>query len=414
MSLSDILACPTCKVRVIQSPKSLTCTRCAQTFPVVNGIPVMFPAGNIPTFQHQGELQVRTSYDPWVHRVILQSLLDNQVAVEVGSGNMALDDPCIIRMDVNITPYVDVVGDVHHLPFLPESVDYIFSLAVFEHLQNPFVAAQSIYDTLKDGGYIYHECNFVFAYHGYPHHYFNASLQGLEQVFSQFACQRKGVATYQMPSFALNSLLQTYLRHSHADQYDHGRRLTSLLRQVLAEDLIQYDIYFSEEDALNVAAGTYFAGMKKKTPTSTLIPVSIREIWERVEDLRNRFPDLNQLTTTKNILLWAKSEGRKTYPEISRYLDGLQPFSKKEAWATWQRTEIHCLPLVEPHFGAVGFDPHKSMAENAESAAVRLTSATPPFRERSLRQKARAVLANEGVGSLVGRGLRLFSRKFFS
>jgi len=56
---------------------------------------------------------------------------------------MALDDPCIIRMDVTLSPYVDLVADAHYLPFLPESVDYIFSLAVFEQLHDPFLAAKS-------------------------------------------------------------------------------------------------------------------------------------------------------------------------------------------------------------------------------------------------------------------------------
>jgi SAM-dependent methyltransferase len=78
-------------------------------------------------------------------------------------------------MDVAWSPYVDLVADAHALPFLPGSLDYIFSLAVVEHLRNPFLAAQSMVMALKDGGFIYHECNFVFAYHGYPHHYFKGA-----------------------------------------------------------------------------------------------------------------------------------------------------------------------------------------------------------------------------------------------
>ncbi len=176
MNLYDILACPTCKVHVIRQNDTLLCPQCNQSFPIINNVPVMFPDGTVPHIQHETELHVRPSYDPWVHRVIMQSLLDDQIVLDVGSGNMALDDPNIIRMDVTLSPYVDLVGDIHALPFLPGSLDYVFSLAVFEHLRNPFLAAQSIFETLKDGGYFYHECNFVFAYHGYPHHYFNASI----------------------------------------------------------------------------------------------------------------------------------------------------------------------------------------------------------------------------------------------
>ena len=249
MSLFEILACPNCKTHVIQNGDSLKCDQCELTFPIINGIPVMLPDGSVPDIQHEADLQIQESYNPWVHRIILQSLLDNQIVVEIGAGNMALDDPCIIRMDVTLSPYVDLVTDAHYMPFLPESLDYIFSLAVFEHLRNPFLTAQSIHEVLKDGGYIYHECNFVFAYHGYPHHYFNASMQGMEQVFSDFTSLRKGVATYQMPSFALDMVLGTYLNRSHVDEYKHGQRLAFLIRKILEFDLMDYDIYFSEEEA---------------------------------------------------------------------------------------------------------------------------------------------------------------------
>ena len=262
MSLYDILACPNCLVRVERRGDALRCTACGRQYPIVRGVPVMFPDGSVPEIHHEQELVVRDAYLPWVNRVIMQSLLDDQVVLEIGSGNMALDDPCIIRMDVTWSPYVDLVADAHTLPFLPGSLDYIFSLAVVEHLRNPFQAAQSMYSALKDGGFIYHECNFIFAYHGYPHHYFNATLQGMEQVFAHFTPLRVGVATYQMPSFGLQMVLGSYLRHSHVREFPHGQRLAHLLDQVLALDLMSYDIYFSEAEALNVAAGTYFSGCK--------------------------------------------------------------------------------------------------------------------------------------------------------
>ncbi len=153
--LFEILACPTCKVKLTRSDDFLLCNQCGMKYPIVNGVPIMLPDGKIPEYTHSASLTVRQSYDPWVHRIILQSLLDHQIVVDIGAGNMALDDPCIIRMDISLTPYVDLVADVHFLPFLPESIDYIFSLAVVEHLRNPFLASQSIYNALKDGGFIY-------------------------------------------------------------------------------------------------------------------------------------------------------------------------------------------------------------------------------------------------------------------
>jgi SAM-dependent methyltransferase len=328
----------------------------------------MFPDGRIPEIVHEADLTMRSSYDPWVHRVILQSLLDNQVVIDIGSGNMALDDPCIIRMDVNLSPYVDLVADVHHLPFQAESVDYIFSLAVMEHLRNPFQAAEEMFAALKGGGYIYHECNFVFAYHGYPHHYFNASLQGLEQVFSQYIALRKGVAPYQMPSFAIAMVIQTYLRETQADNYRHGRRLTKLLQQVLAQDLIASDLYFSEKGALSVAAGTYFAGLKPAEQGTGLIPGILQKIWQEDKGFQERFPNIVDLTTVENILIWAKEEGRWQYESIEKYLKELQPFNKRGGDAEWNRQAIREMGFQEPKYGAVGYDPDLPVEQNAQIA----------------------------------------------
>ncbi len=371
MSLFDILACPTCKVKVKYQLDSLVCEKCFTKFPIVNGVPVMFPDGSIPGFEHEADLQVRSNYDPWIHRVILQSLLDNQIVLDLGAGNMALDDPCIIRMDGKLSPYVDLVGDAHALPFLPESLDYIFSLAVVEHLRNPFQVAQEMYAALKDGGYIYQECNFVFAYHGYPHHYFNASLQGMEQIFAQFVPLRTGVAPYQMPSFALTNVIQTYLKVSSAEKYPHGRRLTALLRRVLEHDIMDHDIYFTEEGALQVAAGTYFAGVKQKTPQSTLIPMMIQAILHNNPTLQSRFPEINRITSVDNVLTWAKREGRAQYPEISAYLDGLTPFNKRGTESPWSREGLGEILQQEPRYGAVGFDSNVALDLQNQRAETR-------------------------------------------
>jgi hypothetical protein len=330
----------------------------------------MFPDCSVPAIQHERDLIVQDSYYPWVHRAILQSLLDHQVVLEVGSGNMALDDPCIIRMDVTLTPYVDVVADVHALPFLPASIDYIFSLAVVEHLRQPFVAAQSMYDTLKDGGYIYHECNFVFGYHGFPHHYFNASRQGMQQIFSQYTELRAGVAPYQMPGFALESVVYTYLRYTQANRFKHGQRFVKLLESVLQQDLKSYDVYFTEDAAFNSAAATYFSGLKQTTPDASLIPPVIKNIWSENSELQACYPNINDLTTADNVLVWAATEGRLAYPKIDAYLEDLPRFNKRGPDAPWDRTTIKSYPLQEPKFGAHGYDPDLSMEEQAHALEV--------------------------------------------
>lgn len=380
--LDDLLACPVCKGDVVRNGDRLLCGACPKAYPIVNGVPVMFPDGGVPTITHESELITADTYFPWVHRVVLQSLLDDQIVLEVGSGNMAIDDPCVIRMDVHLTAHVDIVADAHFLPFKNDVFDFIFSLAVFEHLRQPFAAAAEIRRTLKDGGYTYNECNFVFAYHGYPHHYFNASIQGLEQVFSQFRQLRTGVAPYQMPAFALQMVVLTYLRRTTLGHYSEGKPFFQLLEKVCSQDLPYYDKYFTEADAAYVAAGCYLFGVKQDSPSSTVVPQPVMQAWERVAGLKGRIPEPLNLGTVDNLLRWARNEGTG-HPEVAGYLATLEPFNKRGTHAPFDRTTIRSLPAVEPRFGTLYDYP-----DNA-----------PPPRKRATGLRAR-------IGARLQTGLR--------
>src|SRR5437868_12160156 len=107
MDLFSILACPTCKVSLRRQGDLLVCPDCQGTYPVVNGVPVFLPGGAISSVDYEAELRVRSQYDPWVHRVVMQSLPDSAIILDIGAGNVALDLPNVIRMDVTLTPYVE-------------------------------------------------------------------------------------------------------------------------------------------------------------------------------------------------------------------------------------------------------------------------------------------------------------------
>jgi uncharacterized protein YbaR (Trm112 family) len=64
LSLYDLLACPRCKTPVTSHEQQLTCAQCAQSYPIVDEVPVMFPDGRVPDFQHQHELTVRSGILP--------------------------------------------------------------------------------------------------------------------------------------------------------------------------------------------------------------------------------------------------------------------------------------------------------------------------------------------------------------
>lgn len=104
MDLYDILVCPVCKGDLVRGEKTLTCPACDRIYPIVDGVPVLLPDGSVPSTEYQHQLLVRKDYDPWIPRVVLQSLPADAIVLEIGAGNMTLDLPNVIRADVTLTP----------------------------------------------------------------------------------------------------------------------------------------------------------------------------------------------------------------------------------------------------------------------------------------------------------------------
>ncbi|MCG8353709.1 MAG: class I SAM-dependent methyltransferase [Chloroflexales bacterium] len=402
MNLFDILACPTCKVAIDRHDQTLTCRRCQRSYPIVNSVPVLFPDGSVPMVQHEADLVVRRGYDPWIQRVVMQSLPANAVVLDLGSGNMAFSLPNVIRMDVTLTPYVDVVGDAHAMPFLPGALDFIFALAVIEHLRQPFLAAQEMYDALRMGGYVYGECNFVFPYHGYPHHYFNASQQGLLEVFALFHCLRASVAPYQMPSFAVRFILESYNSYLGASNDPALRPFLELLNNVLAQPLQQYDAYFSEELALRLAAGVFFFGVKSPNGASEVIPAPVLSRWQQSRVLQQRFPDPLNLGMAENLLRWAKTEGQAEDADLAAYFAQIEPFRKGPEELDETQTAFDELPVIEPRFGHIP----------DEGTAAPLTATMQQLQQRIVELETQIQIKNQHIGRLESLQQQIDSSKF--
>jgi SAM-dependent methyltransferase len=235
---------------------------------------------------------------------------------------------------------------VHALPFRDESVDYVLSLAVLEHLRNPFTAGQEMFRVLRRGGYVYCDTNFVFCYHGYPHHYFNSSLHGIKQVFGQFTELRTGVPPYQMPSYALENYVSTYLQHfkpAAATDVEFVRAMQNVLRYPIR----QYDARFPQEIAYRFSAGVFYLGYKCLEETDSVIPEPIQEAYRRAEALQARFPNPNDLTRLDNLMTWARREGRQRDAAIAASLDTFT-FSKYWDERPLDRAWMESLPLEEP------------------------------------------------------------------
>ncbi len=162
-----------------------------------------------------GAIDTTDAISSWGYDPIATELIEEcrgGLVLDAGSGLKAayLDD--VVNLEVVDYPTTDVLAIGERLPFADESFDAALSLVVLEHVRDPFRCAAEIGRVVKPGGRIYVAVPFLQPYHGYPHHYYNMTRRGLEQLFADaFEIERCDTAPYGHPVFTLTWFLQSYL-----------------------------------------------------------------------------------------------------------------------------------------------------------------------------------------------------------
>jgi SAM-dependent methyltransferase len=122
-------------------------------------------------------------YDFEMQEFILK--YSNGLVLDCGAGSKANYLPNVVNFEIVDYPSTDILGVGEMLPFKDNTFDGVISVAVLEHVRDPFKCAQEISRVLKPGGKLYCAMPFLQPYHGYPHHYFNATHQGVMRLFEE-------------------------------------------------------------------------------------------------------------------------------------------------------------------------------------------------------------------------------------
>ena len=90
-------------------------------------------------------------------------------------------------INVDISPSIrnlHVIADAHFLPFKGDCFDIVYSIAVLEHVQKPWVVADEICRVLRQGGHVVVELPFLNVIHD-QHDYFRFTDKGIRSLFDE-------------------------------------------------------------------------------------------------------------------------------------------------------------------------------------------------------------------------------------
>ena len=145
-----------------------------------------------------------------IAREIIERYPDGLV-LDNGSGYKSESFDNVVCLEIADYPSTDVLAVGESLPFSDATFDAVFSLAVLEHVRDPFRCAAEIARVLKPGGTMYAAVPFLQPYHGFPHHYYNMTRRGLENLFERdFTIDRSDTRDYGHPIHTLSWFLSSY------------------------------------------------------------------------------------------------------------------------------------------------------------------------------------------------------------
>jgi SAM-dependent methyltransferase len=124
-----------------------------------------------------------------------------------------------VGMDISEGPNVDVVADAHHMSrVVTDKFDFIFSIAVFEHLLMPWKVALEMNAVLNDGGQALIISHGAWPLHETPWDFWRFSKEAWSAIFNMHTGFRVDSAEYQYPA----RIVAQYLNDAHFEAFSES------------------------------------------------------------------------------------------------------------------------------------------------------------------------------------------------
>ena len=152
------------------------------------------------------------------------------------------------------------------MPFKDNSFDAAISIAVLEHVKDPWRCVSEMLRVLKPGGEIICCVPFLQPLHGYPHHYYNMTALGLKNIFGDnIITNSHEVPASTLPIWSLTWILSSWRDGLSGETKD--KFLDMKVRDLVGNpvDYLGHDFVtqLSQEKNFELASGTVLHGIKK-------------------------------------------------------------------------------------------------------------------------------------------------------
>lgn len=197
--------------------------------------------------------------------VLLAANPDARILV-IGAGDARFEtdrDACVVYTDVALAPDTHLIADAHDIPFADGTFDALLSIAVLEHVADPWRCAEEIRRVLKPTGWVYAVTPFMQQVHMGRYDFTRFTAMGHRRLFRWFDEERSGVANG--PGMAVAWSLE-YMFSSMAE----GRAMRSLLRtasRFVTWPFLLLDGWIGRKSgAYDCASAFYFFGQVRDAP----------------------------------------------------------------------------------------------------------------------------------------------------
>ena len=216
---------------------------------IVEEIVLLGPRG-VDAFADAVRINRGNPYSDVIEKYLAACPADGLI-LEVGGGDRRRANPRHLNFEYLKFELADGYGDIHALPFADGTFSLVFSQAVFEHVANPFHAAEELIRVCRPGGIVLTEVAFMQPLHAVPYHFFNMTPWGVAELFK--ACEVVEADWFGELSFTVEWLMQSVGLAAKVDA-ERMRRIVDEFKQLDA---------LVDHDALRPAASGVYLVVRK-------------------------------------------------------------------------------------------------------------------------------------------------------